>query len=121
MCSVRKWQESSTATTKDSSVLLHDDSIVCSNIVFGTSNHNFVKYRHLKRVSINMLFKVALLACCQSKSKHNFISYLYFSFDFLLGLLDELVKNNHETIFKNNLFYSISEDLIPYLQEPPVI
>lgn len=26
------------------------ESGVCSNIVFGTSNHNFLKYRHLKRV-----------------------------------------------------------------------
>ena len=28
-----------------------DESGVCSNIVHGTSNHIFLKYRHLKRVS----------------------------------------------------------------------
>ena len=30
---------------------VNDECYVCSNIIFGTSNHNFLKYRHLKKVS----------------------------------------------------------------------
>lgn len=36
---------------KDSTVLLEDESGVCSMIVFGTSNENFLKHRHQKIVS----------------------------------------------------------------------
>ena len=52
MCSVSPVSMSNVPTTKSSTMLPYDGSIACSNIQFGTSNHNFLKYRHLKRVSI---------------------------------------------------------------------
>ena len=56
MCSVSPVPTSAICNTKSRTMLPYDGSVdICSNIVFGTSNHNFLKYRHLKRVSTTML------------------------------------------------------------------
>ena len=52
MCSVSPIRMSNPSNKfKCTTMLPYDGSVVCSNIVFGTSNNNFLKYRHLKRVS----------------------------------------------------------------------
>ena len=50
---VKSVSTSTTLPTNDNTTETDGEPNVCTNIVFGTSNHNFLKYRHLKRISMD--------------------------------------------------------------------